>query len=188
MVTILRVRQLLVCPKILGIDDIGAGLEAVIEQTEQELLEDNSVIIFTPFTDAIPFIKEELEKLNEPPEIFIIHGGFTVEQYDQIQNAFQDLPTKNKVMICSIKSGASITLTEANICIFLGYERSATDNDQAEKRSARKGQTQLVRCMYVLYENSPDEDIIRGLNDKQLSIDVCINPLKYYKKIVDNNS
>jgi len=185
MVKILRVRQLLVCPKILGIDDIGAGLEAVVQQTEQELSEDNSVIIFTPFTDAIPFIKEELARLETT--IFVIQGGFSVEQYDEVQTKFQELPTKNKVMICSIKSGASITLTEANICLFLGYERSATDNDQAEKRSARKGQTKLVRCMYILYENSPDDDIIRGLNDKQLSIDVCINPQRYLEKIIDKS-
>jgi len=183
MTKILRCRQLLVCPKILGINDIGGALITLIELVEDELSNDNPVIIFTPFTDAIPFIKEELTKIKGI-EIYTIHGGMTVDQYRDVQNDFQNNPSKNKVIICSIKSGASMTLTEATVAIFLGYEYSASDNEQAEARCHRKGQINSVRCLYLLCENTPDQDIIDILNDKQLSIDVSTTPYSYYQKML----
>jgi SNF2 family DNA or RNA helicase len=188
MTNILRIRQILVTPKILGVDCLSGGLEATIEQTKQELSEDNSVIIFTPFAQAIPYIAEELQKECPDTIIIPIHGGFSVKQYEEAQNNFQALKTKNKVIICTIKSGASITLTEANVCIFLGYEWSAIENLQAESRSHRKTQTKSVRCFYILYENTPDELILNRLNEKQLSIDVCMDQQQYFQKLLDTNT
>jgi SNF2 family DNA or RNA helicase len=183
MTKILRCRQLLVCPKILGIDDIGGGLETLIELVEDELSNDQPVIIFTPFTDAIPFIKEELQRIKGV-EIYVIQGGMTVDQYRDVQESFQSNPSKNKVIICSIKSGASFTLTEATVCVFLGYDWDASTNEQAENRSWRKTQTSSVRCLYLLYKGSSDELVINRLNEKQMSLDVCLTPLEYYQKML----
>lgn len=184
MVQVLRARQILVTPRIFGVDDNGAGLDATIELTQQELSEDNSVIIFTPFADAIPFIRDALIKAQPLTRVFTIHGGMSVKDYDEIQFAFQGVKTKNKVMICTIKSGASMTLTEANVCIFLGYEWSAIENSQAEARSHRKGQVKGVRCYYILHMGTPDEDILDTLNQKQLSIDIGTTPNKYLTKLL----
>jgi SNF2 family DNA or RNA helicase len=187
MVKILRARQILVTPKIFGIEENGAGLDATIELTQQELSEDNSVIIFTPFRIAINYIEQEISKSCKDVQTCIIHGGMSAEHYDNVQTFFQTLKTKNKVMICTIKSGASMTLTEANVCIFLGYEWSAVENSQAEARSHRKGQTKGVRCYYILHKDTPDEDIRNKLNEKQLSIDVGTTPNKYLTKLLPND-
>lgn len=184
MTKILRIRQLLVTPRIFGIEENGGGLNATIEQTELELSNDNPVIIFTPFTDAIPHIETELYKTIPDVKVFKIQGGMTVEEYDFIQTSFQSIKTKNKVLICSIKSGASMTLTDATVCIFLGYEWSAVDNNQAEARSHRKGQVNSVRCFYILYPGTPDDDILDTLNEKQLAMDVCTTPQRYLTKLL----
>jgi len=183
MTKILRCRQLLVCPKILGIDDLGGGLEILIELVEDELSNDNPIIVFTPFTDAIPFICEELQKIKGVA-IYIIQGGMTVDQYRDVQESFQSNPSKNKVIVCSVKSGASFTLTEATVCIFLGYDWDASTNEQAENRSWRKTQINSVRCLYLLCKGSSDELVIDKLNEKQRSLDVCLTPMEYYQKMI----
>ena len=185
MIKILRCRQLLVTPRIFGEDDNGGGLEAVVELVSQELSEDNPVIIFTPFAQAIPHIEKALGNADPETTIISIHGGFSVKQYEKAQNDFQSLKTKNKVVIASIRSGASITLTEAAVTISLGYDWDAEANNQCESRSHRKGQTKAVRCQYILYENTPDEDIIQVLNEKQMVADVCTTPERYWKKMLD---
>jgi len=152
MTKILRCRQLLVTPRIFGEDDNGGGLEAVVELTQQELSEDNPVIIFTPFTEAIQYIEQALKQANPETVIIPIHGGFSVKQYEKAQNDFQTLSTKNKVVIASIRSGASITLTEAAVTISLGYDWDAETNNQCESRCLVKNS--LVFCTQCVYNNS----------------------------------
>ena len=191
MTKILRCRQLLVTPRIFGIDENGGALDMLLDQVELELSNDNPCIIFTPFTEAIPFIEQQLRlKLKSQVLIYKIHGGMTYEQYKDVQEQFQTEPSTNKLVICSIKSGASMTLTDATVALFLGYEWSPTDQDQAESRTHRKGQTKSVRCLYFLYKGTSDELIIDTLNQKQLSIDVSIGltPHDYYAKMISINN
>jgi SNF2 family DNA or RNA helicase len=182
----MRCRQLMVCPRILGFDDDGSTIEIMKDLTEQELSEDNPVIIFTPFRKAIPLILESLNKLKPKPDIYIVHGGMEHEEHKEIQEKFQDPRTKNKVLICVIKSGTTMTLTEANAAIFIGYEYSVGDNTQAEDRLYRETQTKHVRCYYILYRGNPvDARAIEILNNKTKSIGIGTSANDYYKEIVN---
>ena len=183
----LRCRQLMVSPKLLGFNDNGGALNVVKELVDEELSEGNSLVIFTPFRKALDLIEEELSKIKDLV-IFQIHGGMTHEQHTEVQTKFQGLMTKRKVVICTIKSAVSMTLTEACVEVFLGYEYGCTENTQAEDRCHRETQTKNVRIYYILYKDNPiDERGIEILNDKHsaLAIDVSIND--YYKGMVEND-
>jgi len=185
---VLRCRQLMVCPKILGFDDNGGALNMLKDLVEEELSEGNSLVIFTPFRKALDLIEEELRKIKDLV-IFQIHGGMTHEEHTIVQTKFQGLMTKRKVVICTIKSAVSMTLTEACVAVFLGYEYSIGDNTQAENRLFRETQKNKVRVYYLLYkDNSVDARGIEILNDKHSALSIDVSREDYYRGIVDDKS
>lgn len=185
---VLRCRQLLVCPTILGFNELGRAMEVMVDLVIEELSEGNPVAIFTPFRFAVNIIKKQLEEVIKDSDIYTIMGGMTLEQYNKVQIDFQFNPNKNKVLISTIKSGTTATYTEASVAIFIGYEYNVNDNTQAEDRLFREGQTKKVRCYYLLYKDSAvDSRALEILNDKSKALAIDINREEYYRKIIDNN-
>ena len=185
MVKILRCRQLLVSPETLDISAPSGGIDTLVDIVKDE---EEAVIIFTPFRKATYIIDRNLKENIKGIQTFIIHGGMTQQQLRDAQEGFQNTQTKNKAVICTIKSGASMTLTDAKVAIFLGYEWGSDDNNQAEGRIHRLTQDRPVRCLYLLYKNTPDEKIIQRLNDKQMAFDVSMPPQQYYEYLLDKKS
>ena len=182
---VLRCRQLMVSPKILGFNDNGGALNMLKDLVDEELSEGNSLVIFTPFRKALDLIEDCLESIKDLV-IFQIHGGMTHEQHTEVQTRFQGMKTKRKVVICTIKSGVSMTLTEASVAVFLGYEYSIGDNTQAENRLFRETQKNKVRIYYLLYRgNAVDERGIEILNDKHSALSIDVSREDYYRGIVD---
>ena len=171
-VKMIRLRQLLVTPMILGFDVIGGALQHLAELISSEFEEGNPVAVFTPFkTNAIKPIKKYLLSKLSKTEIFHLHGAMPFKQIKENVQGFQNLPTERKVFLGVIKSGMAITLTAAKVCIFLGYEWTSEENDQAENRLHRYGQTDNVRCLYILHRDNPvDERVMEILNTKQYNI------------------
>ena len=185
---VLRCRQLMVCPKILGFDDNGGALNMLKDLVDEELSEGNSLVIFTPFRKALDLIEEQLKPIKDLV-IFQIHGGMTHEEHTIVQTKFQGLMTKRKVVICTIKSAVSMTLTEACVAVFLGYEYSIGDNTQAENRLFRETQKNKVRVYYLLYkDNSVDARGIEILNDKHSALSIDVSREDYYRGIVNDKS
>ena len=79
-----------------------------------------------------------------------------------------------------------MTLTEASVAVFLGYEYSIGDNTQAENRLFRETQKNKVRIYYLLYKgNAVDERGIEILNDKHSALSIDVSREDYYKALVD---
>jgi len=136
--------------------------------------------VFTPFVPAVQLIKDELIILKGI-ELYSVQGGMSYEEHKIIQNEFQNSKTKNKVLICVIKSGTTMTLTAAKVAIFIGYELGLHDNIQAEKRIHRETQTHPTRFYYILYKNSVDERGLEILNSKVESMELDISREDYIK-------
>lgn len=151
---IMRFRQLLVCPKILDPSlSYGAALEDLVETLEDI---DPHVVIFTPFTAAIPFIKERLRQAGHQ-HIIRLQGGITPdEQMDRIQY-FKD---SKGIAICSIKYAESFPLEPAQAAFFLGYEFEVDANEQAEDRLVRFTTEHLVNIYYYAYQDTYDDRMI----------------------------
>ena len=90
---LLRLRQILACPKMIGIDDYGAAINALIEHyIPIEFDNNNSVVIATPFRQAIPYIKEAIQGAFEDVIIEEIHGDIK-ETAQQVAQRFQSYDT-----------------------------------------------------------------------------------------------
>lgn len=183
-----RARQLLVTPQILGIPIIGGALRMLYEIATEEISLSRPIAIFTPFNEAIPFIKEQIKPLFGD-NIWELHGGLSAKKIQDIVDAFQECKSKTKAIICTIKSGVSQTITEAKTAIFLGYEWGPYDNSQAEDRLHRRGQLDNVRCLYLLHEDvSTENHMIDILNRKQQASNFVLSPQEYYERMVQGNA
>lgn len=169
MTAMLRCRQLLVTPRLLGIDEDGAMLD-YLKEISYTYLQTNTprpFVIFTPFKAAIPFFEDIIYSANENTQIFKISGGLTPAAFANEWQNFQNTISLNKVLIGVIKSGASFHATQASDCFFLGYEWDFNLNVQAEDRLCRLGQKNFVSCNYLFYNGTVDEDMKVNLNSKQ---------------------
>ncbi len=162
---ITRLRQLLVCPRILGVEDDGAGIEDVMDR----LVDDPHVAIFTPFTDAIPHITRRL--LNEGCDISDIHilrGGMEPEQ---VLNSIARFEETQGVMICSLMFAASWSLSDCKTSHFLGYDWTVDMNNQAEDRTRRVDSThEFITWNYMRYEDTIDDRIMDTLIEHQVNL------------------
>lgn len=192
MVAQLKARQLLVTPRLLGIDEDGAGLDYLRAVVPDYIIADKPVVIFTPFRDAIPIIADVLcdacDNAKEPVRVYNLHGQMTPAQFGDSWMGFQNTEEsgKKKVLICTIKSGAAFHATEASKCFFLGAEFDFNHNEQCENRLYRIGQTHFVNCDYLLYEgDTVDQDVRERLNDKKRAAMWSIGSEMQYAKLLE---
>lgn len=166
MTAIIRLRQLLTCPRLLGVDDDGAALTTLHEMAA-DLIENNKpILVFTPFHDATMMIADIMSDCVEKKNTYILKGGMSPLEFGNTWQAFQNNPTKKKLLICVIKSGASFQATEAANVFFLGYEWDFNMNVQAEDRSCRMGQRDFVNIYYLMHKGTIDVDILSALDSK----------------------
>lgn len=185
MTLLLRLRQLLVCPKMIGVDDNGAAINALVNDLLPNDFDDGrAVLIATPFRQAIPFLRSEIESKFKDVIIEEIHGGIK-ETSSDVALRFQSHKTHRKVLLYTIKSGASWTATDASVCYFLGAEWNNSDNCQAEARCHRIGQKRLVDIRYLLTEDSVDIHVSERLNEKAMAEAWVLNPQRIMQIIKD---
>lgn len=185
----LRLRQLLVTPRLLGIDDDGAGFNYLSEVVPELLRSGRPCVIFTPFRQAVPMLRDLVEGWNLGTEVYTLTGGVSPAIFADTWQGFQrcniDGEGGSKVLICVIKSGASFHATSAADCFFLGYEWDFNLNVQAEDRLCRLGQQNFVQCNYLVHEGDSVDDLVKArLNEKQLSADFIIGSEKQFKELL----
>lgn len=179
----LRLRQLLVCPRILGVDDDGAALTALVKDLiPQEFDDGRAVVVGTPFRTAIPYIIDAIRR--ELPDTYVetIHGEIK-ETAQQVAQRFQNYADHRKVLVYTLKTGASWTAHTASTGFALGYEWSTTDMVQAEDRIHRMGQKLDVIWNYLLHPDTIDELIMETLNVKSSAEHWILRPQEMYKKL-----
>jgi len=184
MTAILRARQLLVSPRLVGIDEDGAALNYLKEVGADLIFANQPFVIFTPFRQALPIVVEILQEIDPAVSIHLIHGGMTPAAFANSWQSFEKPENKKKVMVCVIKSGASFHATEAAECFFLGYEWDFNFNVQSEDRLCRLGQEEFVTCNYLLHKDTVDEDVKNKLNEKQGAADWIIGSAEQYQMML----
>lgn len=185
MTSILRARQILVTPRLVGIDDDGAALPYLMEAGEALLIADRPFVVFTPFRQALFYIRDAVERIGIPTHIYELHGGMTPAAFANEWQGFEKDSNPHKVLLCVIKSGASFHATTAADCFFLGYEWDFNLNVQSEDRLCRLGQKNFVNCNYLLHNgNTVDEDVKRRLNEKQMAADWIVGTEAQYIKML----
>ena len=186
MVATLRLRQLLVCPRILGVDDDGPALTALVEDLiPEEFAAGRSIVITTVYKEAVQYIKQAIMKhskaLNDPV-VYTITGDNS-SQAAEIAEMYQKNPKKEKIIIFTVQTGASWTAHKASTAFFLGCSWSVGENIQAEDRIHRIGQEQPVFIKYLLHNNTVDEAVMQRLEENTLGMNWALNPEEVLEKI-----
>lgn len=162
---IMRLRQLLVSPSILGGGELGVAIEALVELIEIEFEAHRAVVVFTPFRSIIETLDKYLTiRLNAT--CFQIHGKIT-ELANTVASRFQAHTNHRKILIGTISTGVSYTAHSASTAFFLGCEWGADRNKQAEDRIHRIGQKETVFIKYLVFKDTVDDLVMQKLNQKQ---------------------
>lgn len=195
MTSVMRVRQLLACPRIL--DErlpIGAAAEDLVGRmvnTDEPLK--GPIVVFTPFKEAFKplteYIVEQTTKhqkrciTGRPWRVLHLYGGISsVDQKKVIDQVRQDYHNQNVVVLCTISYAQAFSLVPANECFFLGFEWSHNDNKQAEDRLVGQDTSYIreyfkgVMVHYYAFANY-DEHLFETIIIKQGVIDDTTNPL-----------
>jgi hypothetical protein len=160
---IVRLRQVLVTPKLLdgSFPEWGASLDYLGELLEDT--DDHHFVVFTPFAHAIPIISLYLQEVKKfsGDQIFALHGGLRAEEVNERISSFRDT---RGVMLCVISYAESFDLDSASWAYFNGFNWSVIENIQAEDRLHRLTTTRPVTLYYPSHKNCIDEDVLSTLN------------------------
>ncbi len=166
LVTMVRLRQMLVCPKILNPKaPYGAGIEYLQAITSDMDEADRHFAVFTPFKAALPFIGEALEEVGV--HMSYMQGGMSIDQIGEQVDAYDK---KRGVMACVIKCAEAFSLASASLAFFLGAEWDPIDNTQAEGRMHRVETTETVNIHYLQYKGSAEERVMEVLSNKSRNV------------------
>lgn len=157
----LRLRQILVSPKLLGIDIPSATLEAVEDLVKSI---NGPVVIFTPFREAFGLIESVLPKSCQPA--YKISGGMTSEALDDMVQQFEESKQEHKVLIATVQLSQGYEILTANHAIFAGMDWSNITHLQAEGRLDRLTKTEPVTFYYIINRNTVEENVMETVDQK----------------------
>lgn len=133
-----------------------------IEMVENAIEMGKKVVVFTSFTDELNTITNHFGK------IAVKHNGLMTNTMKQKSvDAFQN-NDKIKLFVGNIKSaGVGITLTEGTVVIFNSFDWVTGNNEQAEDRTYRIGQSNNVNIYYQLFDDTISTRMWETLKNKK---------------------
>lgn len=166
-----RLRQLLVTPRLIGIEDTGAALTALQEEAYGK---PRPLVIFTPFTEAIPYIWDALAEAGYEV-LEQLKGGMPPDAMTYAQRAFLTARERAKAIIAQVRLGTGWNANVAHEAFFVGMDWSAPVHDQAERRLRRDGQKHPVLARYFIHTGTIEEDQLEILGGKKRIADLIMN-------------
>ena len=168
-VTLVRLRELLVSPRLLGIDDDGAAIPALIETMEERR---TPTLVFTPFREGVAQIARAARA--EGWQATELTGGLTSLRTSQRVREFQEGTNPRRVLVCTVQMGTAWTATAAQQTFFVGYDWAPQIDVQAEDRMHRYGGTGY-ECYYFVHTGTVDEHVMEVLSGKVTIENLIIN-------------
>lgn len=178
LVKLLRLRQLLCCPKI--IDEslgMGGGFDAILDTLEEE----SHVVIFVPFRNACDHVRTALQKAGYE-HAYILRGGIGADEQDRV---IQEFKKYRGIIVCTIAYAESYDLETCATSFFLGYEFVLDMQEQAEGRTQRAiSKHEFVTWRYVKYAGTVDDNFLQMLDlEKAGSKLVFQRPEEWVKRL-----
>ncbi|MER2006321.1 MAG: DEAD/DEAH box helicase [Psychrobacillus sp.] len=174
----LRLRQLTTAPGTLGMDELGAKYNFVLEWIENNPGE--QVVIFSNFSSGLKTLWETLKNHKVKAQLVIgaTNKGARKDYVDKFQKG------KLQVLLCNIEAaGTGLTLDKASTVIFLDRHYTPAANEQAEDRIVATTESSNLSALIVdlVCEGSIDEKILQIVKQKKDVTEVANN----YKNIKD---
>lgn len=156
---ITRLRQLLCCPAIIDPAlGLGAGIPAILDHMEEDLDKRHHCVWFTPFIDAIPFMRQALIDAGYP-NVVSFQSGMELDDLQDAEMFFRE--HGDSVAICSIMYAQSYELETGYPAYFCGYSWDPFENMQGEGRLVRlTTQRDYVNSYYIQNINTCDDRLL----------------------------
>lgn len=153
-----KLRQLLCCPKILDESfGMGAGYEAIVDRLDN----DEHVAIFVPFRPAVDYIVKDLRKKGYMA--WGLYGGTSHEEQKAI---IETVKGERGILVCTIQYAESFDLETMHNSYFLGYDLTVDQNEQAEGRTRRAiSEHEYVSWGYIKTNTPIDEHFLDKLGE-----------------------
>lgn len=162
-----RLRQLLICPKILGPTlSYGNAIKDFANTVEPT----DHTVLFTPFTAAFKPFYEYLRS-KDFEHVYTLQGGMGTPARERTINNFR---RTGGVIICSTLYAQAFSLEPATKSFAIGYDWDPDNNRQAEKRLHRLTTQNPVTSYYYTYRSTVDERLCEIVNIKQQHMDLTI--------------
>jgi len=161
-------------------------LSRISEMVAEALQDNDSLLIFTQFTDIGTQLETLFRETHACP-VYYLHGGTSRKHREQMIENFQSLDTPAGVFILSLKAGGvGITLTQANhVFHFDRWWNPAVEN-QATDRAYRIGQEKTVFAHKMVTLGTLEERIDQMLEEKQALADSIVGTDENWLTEMDN--
>lgn len=167
-----RLRQLLVCPRLLGIEDDGAALLALRDIATSHR---RPLVVFTPFPSAFPFVEAALLRTGRP--MYRVRGGMG-ERFRESVDLFNRAAKEGSgpILLASVEMAKGWSVAKStHECYMLEFDWNETAMKQAESRLHRDGQEDTVFSRYFVHEGTHDFDALDVLAGKRRLADVILD-------------
>ena len=148
--------------------DLGEAKADFAIKYIKDLLEnsDESILVFAWHKSVLKKVCEKLAEFQP----FLITGETPNKTRMEYVDEFQT--NKNRrLFVGNIQAmGVGLTLTKATRVIFIEYSWTPSDNEQAEDRCHRIGQTRAVFIQYLVVNETIDEWVLDSIRAKQMNI------------------
>ena len=163
-------------------------LARVSEMVEEAIVEGDSLLLFTQFTE----IGEALEthfRDNYHYPVYYLHGGTTRVRRERMMGEFQDADSAPAIFILSLKAGGvGITLTKANHVFHFDRWWNPAVEDQATDRAFRIGQEKTVFAHKLVALGTLEERIDQMLEEKQKLAERIVGSDESWLTELDNDA
>lgn len=165
----IRLRELLVSPRILGIDDDGAAIPELMEKLEER---GTPSLVYTPFKLGVKYISEYARARGW--EAIEMTGELNSPRITEAVKTFQMGTNPKRILVATVQMGTAWTGTAAKQTWFVGYDWAPQINVQAEDRMNRYGGSGY-ECGYFTHIGTVDEHVMDVLSGKVTIENLIIN-------------
>lgn len=169
---ILRARQILACPAILDNSlGVGAAMHHILDLLEDSETEmDRHMVIFCPFTQALPHFEKFLKE-NGFNNVWTLKGGIEPEE---LHNKIDKFARTKGIILCSTMYAQAFSLAGPEQCFHIGYSWDPDDNKQAEDRLIPQEGKNPIISQYFSLNTTIDESLAEAVTIKQQGIDIML--------------
>jgi SNF2 family DNA or RNA helicase len=137
------------------------------------------VLIFTEYSDTKRYLEKQLRAALTPgreadPAIATYHGGMTEEAREDVKRAFNADPGKHPLRVLIATDAAREGVNLQNHCADLFHFDVPWNPSRVEQRNGRIDRklqrAEEVRCHYFIYEQRPEDRVLKALVEKTKTI------------------
>lgn len=161
---LVRLRQLVADPRILGLDVPSAKTDAIVEFLED--IPDEKVLVFCWYKKHTEILAQEIAKrLGTRTQYY--HGGMNVDERDSAIEKWKSDPGCRALVGTIASMGESLNLQDkCHLVVFADRHWVPDDNLQARDRLYRMGQTYSVLCTEVVAPGTIDDQLTEVIKTK----------------------